>query len=487
MASPRTLPMPRTHDRFESPLAGRYASPEMLTLFSPLQRIRTWRRLWIELARAERDLGIAIPEEAIAEMEARQGDVDFEAADAREKEVRHDVMAHVHVFAELCPTARPYIHLGATSCYVTDNADLWLYREGLRILTARVAVAIERLTAFARRYRALPALAFTHFQPAQCTTVGKRACLWIQDLVFDYQELTRVARALPFLGVKGTTGTQASFLALFDGDHVKVRELEARVTRAMGFDAPVAVSGQTYPRKLDWTIVQALVGCAISCSKFAVDLRLLQHRREVEEPFGASQIGSSAMPYKRNPMRAERIGSLARLVLSLSDSPAHTAANQWLERTLDDSANRRISIPEAFLATEACLLLVCEIAGGLVVNERVVERGLREELPFMASEGVLMEAVKRGGDRQVLHERLRVHSMEAVKRVKEEGAPNDLLERIAADPAFAAVAPDLPSLSDARAFTGRSAEQVDEFLASVVEPLLASAPRGSGPVPAIER
>ncbi len=459
-------------DRYESPLAGRYASPEMLELFSPLRRIRTWRTLWIELARAEKDLGLAIPAEAIAEMEAHRDDVNFDVADAREREVRHDVMAHVHAFGVQCPAARPWIHLGATSCYVTDNADLVVMRDALRVLSLRLLHAIDRLTKLAKEHRATATLAFTHFQPAQCTTVGKRACLWAQDLLLDLGDLWGVVDQLPFLGVKGTTGTQASFLRLFDGDHGKVEELERRVTAALGFPRSIPVSGQTYPRKLDWKIASLLVGIAVSCSKFANDLRLLQHRREMEEPFEESQIGSSAMAYKRNPMRSERVTSLARFVISLADSPAQTAANQWLERTLDDSANRRLSLPEAFLATEACLLLVCDIAGGIVVNERVIDASLRAELPFMATEDILMEAVKAGGDRQAVHERIRVHSQQAIRRVKEEGAGNDLLERLAADPAFAAVKDRLPSLADPSAFVGRAPEQVDEFLERIVAPIL---------------
>ncbi|MBI3817301.1 MAG: adenylosuccinate lyase [Planctomycetes bacterium] len=459
-------------DRYESPLAGRYASREMLTLFSPWKRIQTWRTLWIELARAERDLGLAIPAEAIREMEAKRDDVNFDVADAREREVRHDVMAHVYAFGEQCPSAKAFIHLGATSCYVTDNADIIIMRDALRLIARRIVNAVDRLGKFAAAHRDMATLAFTHFQPAQCTTVGKRACLWAQDLLYDLDETTRVAASLELLGVKGTTGTQASFLELFDGDHLKVKSLEVSVARALNFDRSVAVSGQTYPRKLDWNIVSSLVGVAVSCSKFACDLRLLQHRREVEEPFEKSQIGSSAMAYKRNPMRSERVNGLARFVISISDSAAHTAAGQWLERTLDDSANRRLTLPEAFLAAEACLLLVCDIAGGLVVNRRVVDRGVREELPFMATENILMAAVKRGGDRQELHERIRVHSMEAIRRVKEDGAPNDLFNRIAGDPAFHHIKNELPSLADPAAFTGRSAEQVDEFLADRLNPAI---------------
>jgi adenylosuccinate lyase len=446
----------------------------MLELFSPRRRFQTWRRLWIELARAERDLGIAIPEAAIREMEANWQNINFDVAEAREREVRHDVMAHVHAFGEQCPAAKAYIHLGATSCYVTDNADILIMRDALRVIARRLVAAIDRLAKFARKEADTATLAFTHFQPAQCTTVGKRACLWIQDFVYDLAEVEHVLSELKLLGVKGTTGTQASFLELFDGNHKKVKDLEARVTASLGFESAVAVSGQTYPRKIDWNVVSSLVGVAVSCSKFASDLRLLQHRREVEEPFEKSQIGSSAMAYKRNPMRSERVNSLARFVISISDSAAHTAAHQWLERTLDDSANRRLTIPESFLAAEACLLLVCDIAGGLVVNRRVIERGLRDELPFMATENIMMLAVKRGGDRQELHERIRVHSMEAIRRVKEDGASNDLLQRIAADPHFASVQADLPSLADAQAFTGRSREQVAEFLADVADPLLSS-------------
>ncbi|MFN0207087.1 MAG: adenylosuccinate lyase [Planctomycetota bacterium] len=478
--------MTTERDRYESPLAGRYASKELLELFSPRRRFQTWRRLWIELAKAERALGFAIPESAIAEMEAKKLDINFEIAEAREREVRHDVMAHVYAFGEQCPSAKPYIHLGATSCYVTDNADIIIMREALRLIEKRLASAIDRFAKFAKKEASTPTLAFTHFQPAQCTTVGKRACLWLQDFVYDFAEVKNLALNLKLLGVKGTTGTQASFLELFDGSHDKVKDLERRVTRALGFDTSVAVSGQTYTRKIDWNIVSALVSAAISSSKFASDLRLLQHRREVEEPFEKQQIGSSAMAYKRNPMRSERVNSLARFVISVSDSAAHTAANQWLERTLDDSANRRLTLPEAFLATEACLLLVCDIAGGMVVNHRVVERGVREELPFMATENILMAAVKRGGDRQLLHEQIRIHSMEAIRRVKEDGAQNDLLDRIAKDPAFEKVASELPSLANPSAFVGRSVEQVREFLSEHVEPLLAKNRDLLGGVPRIE-
>lgn len=472
-------------DRYESPLAGRYASREMLTLFSPWKRIQAWRTLWIELAKAERALGLPIPQAAIDEMLAKRDEVLFEVAEAREREVRHDVMAHVYAFGEQCPAAKPFMHLGATSCYVTDNADVMIMREALIVLARRLATAVDLLSKFAKKERDTSTLAFTHFQPAQATTVGKRACLWIQDLVADFHEVTRVAVQLQLLGVKGTTGTQASFLELFHGDHNKVKQLEQMITQALGFKQSYAVSGQTYPRKLDWTIAAALVGIATSCSKFANDIRLLQHRREVEEPFEKGQIGSSAMAYKRNPMRSERVNSLARFVISIADSAAQTAATQWLERTLDDSANRRLTLPEAFLATEACLLLVCNISDGLVVNHRVVERGLREELPFMATENILMQAVRRGGDRQELHERIRVHSMEAIRRVKEDGAPNDLVARIADDPAFATIRGELPSLSDPRAFIGRSREQVDEFLASVVEPVLAEHREWIGSAPGI--
>jgi len=461
-----------SRNTYESPLAGRYASREMLEIFSPLRRFQTWRRLWIELAKAERALGLPIPAEAIEQMERFAGDINFDVAEAREREVRHDVMAHVHAFGAQCPAARSVIHLGATSCYVTDNADMVLYREALNLIAKRIAQALARLATFARTHRDVATLAFTHFQPAQCTTVGKRACLWAQDLLLDLAEVSRVASELPLLGVKGTTGTQASFLALFEGDHAKVKQLERLVAQAMGFSRSLPVSGQTYTRKLDWTIVAALAGAAISMSKFAIDIRLLQHRREVEEPFEKEQIGSSAMAYKRNPMRCERVTSLARFVLSLTDSPAQTAANQWLERTLDDSANRRLSIPEAFLATEACLLLVIDVAGGLVVNRRVIDRSLRDELPFMATEDILMAAVKRGGDRQDLHERIRVHSMEAIRRVKEDGTPNDLLDRLAADTAFASVRSELPSLTNPQQFVGRSPQQVDEFLSEHLDPVL---------------
>jgi adenylosuccinate lyase len=461
------------HESYSSPLATRYASEAMRRNFSDLRRFRLWRRIWIALAEAEQALGLSIRDEQIAELRARADDVDLAAAARFERELRHDVMAHVHAYGEQCPGARPILHLGATSCDVTDNADLVILREGLRILRSQLVGVIARLRGFAERWRDLPTLGFTHYQPAQATTVGKRACLWLQDLLHDLEDLDHAEHSMRFRGIRGATGTQASFLELFGGDHGKVRELERRVTAALGFEATFGVSGQTYPRQLDFRIGQALSSIAQSAHKFATDLRLLANRRELEEPFEDKQIGSSAMPWKRNPMRSERICALARFVISLLDNLAHTAANQWLERTLDDSANRRLALAEMFLATDAVLQLYLNVSGGLVVHPAVVRRNLLAELPFLASEHLMMEAVRAGGDRQDVHERLRVHAREAARVLQAEGGENTLRERIAADPAFAAVAARLDELLDPGRFVGRAPEQVSEFLAAEVDPVLA--------------
>jgi len=464
-------------ERYASPLGTRYASPAMQRLFSPRTRAALWRRLWIALAEAEREVGLAIPDAAIAEMQRHAEDIDFARAEEYEARFRHEVMAHVHAFGDVAPAARPFIHLGATSAYVTDNADLLIMREALRLVEARLGAALRALHAFAGRYRALPTLAYTHLQPAQFTTVGKRAALWMQALVTDLEDLAHRQRTLSFLGCKGTTGTQASFLDLLGGDHAKVRRLDQLVAEKLGFERLVPVSGQTYPRKTDAQILSVLAGVAQSAAKLAADLRLLQHLGEVLEPFGAEQIGSSAMAYKRNPMRAERITSLARFVMHLPANAEETAAQQWFERTLDDSANRRLVLPEAFLAVDAILVLVTDVVSGLEVREAVVRRHVLAELPFMATERCLMLGVKAGGDRQALHEVIRRHSMDVARTVAEDGAPNDLLQRLAADPAFrtapiAEVARDL----DPGHFVGRAPEQVDEFLRDVVDPLLAGLP-----------
>jgi adenylosuccinate lyase len=454
---------------YENPLTNRYASPEMSALFGAQRKFSTWRRLWVILAEAEADLGLPISPEQIEELRANVDTIDFDVAEAYERKLRHDVMAHVHAFGDVCPRARPIIHLGATSCYVTDNTDLILMREGLSLVRDRLAAVIDALATFAARNRTLPCLAFTHLQPAQPTTVGKRACLWMYDLALDLAEIEHRVSALRARGAKGTTGTQASFLALFGGDHAKVRRLDELVSRKMGFESTYPVTGQTYSRKVDAQILAALSGVAQSAHKAATDLRLLASRKEIEEPFEADQIGSSAMAYKRNPMRAERMCGLARYAMSLAPNAENTMATQWMERTLDDSANRRIVIPQAFLAVDAILILYQNIAEGLVVYPNVIERHLREELPFMASENILMAAVAAGGDRQHLHERIRQHSQAAAAVVKEQGDRNDLLERLVGDPAFAAV--DLAATLDARQFVGRAPEQVDEFLEEVVQPI----------------
>ena len=460
-----------SHERYQNPLITRYASDEMAGLWSPLRKFRTWRQMWIWLAEAEKELGLDISDHQIDEMRARADDIDFESARQYEQRLRHDVMAHVHAFGDLCPAARPIIHLGATSCFVTDNTDLILLRDALLLVRQRLLAAINQLADFASRHRDLPCLAFTHMQPAQPTTVGKRATLWAQDLVLDLDEITHRIQSLKARSAKGTTGTQASFLRLFNGDHAKVRQLEKRVAQKMGFSGTFAVTGQTYSRKIDSQIIDALSGIAQSAHKAATDLRLLAHRKEIEEPFETDQIGSSAMAYKRNPMRSERMCSLARFVISLQSSTAQTMATQWMERTLDDSANRRLVLPQAFLAVDALLILYHNVASGLVVYPNVIRQHLMEELPFMATENVLMAAVAAGGDRQDLHERIRRHSQAAAQVVKEQGKPNDLLDRLAGDDAFAGI--DVRAAMDPAEFVGRAPQQVEEFLASVIEPMRA--------------
>ena len=456
-------------DQYENPLISRYASAEMSRLFSPQHKHGTWRRLWVALAEAEAELGLAITPEQIAQLQAHVDNIDFDAAAQYERQLRHDVMAHVHAYGDQCPDAKPIIHLGATSCFVTDNTDLVLLREALQLVCARLFSVIDSLAVFAAQHRDLPTLGFTHLQPAQPTTVGRRACLWAYDLVLDLEELEHRLAALRARSTKGTTGTQASFLQLFGGDHAKVRQLERLVATKMGFEATYAVTGQTYSRKIDAQAIDSLAGVAASAHKAASDLRILAHRKEIEEPFEKKQIGSSAMAYKRNPMRSERICGLARYVMSMQSSTAATTATQWMERTLDDSSNRRLVIPQAFLAIDAVLILYQNVANGLVVYPEVIARNLREELPFMATENILMAAVAKGGDRQEVHERIRQHSQDAAAEVKMYGRPNDLLERLAADKAFVGV--DVAAAVDAKRLTGRSAEQVDEFLAEVIQPI----------------
>ena len=457
---------------YESPLSSRYASEEMLHLFSADKKFSTWRKLWVALARAEMELGLPVTQEQVDELEAHIYDIDYEKAAQWEKKLRHDVMAHVHTYGELCPKAMPIIHLGATSCYVGDNTDIILMREGLVLVRNKLVQVLAALAKFAGEYKALPTLGFTHFQAAQLVTVGKRATLWMNDLLLDLEEVEHRIASLKLLGSKGTTGTQASFLELFNGDHEKVKELERKIAKEMGFDAVVPVSGQTYSRKTDYQVLSVLSGIAQSASKFATDLRLLCHLKEVEEPFEKNQIGSSAMPYKRNPMRCERICSLARYVIVDAGNPAVTAATQWFERTLDDSANKRISVPEAFLAVDAILNIYRNVASGLVVHPKVIEKHVLEELPFMASENIMMDAVVRGGDRQELHERIRVLSQEAGRNVKDRGLSNNLIDLIAADPAFGMTKEELTAHLEPSRYIGRCPEQVEEFLAQEVEPVL---------------
>ena len=466
---------------YRSPFVSRWASEAMQRNWGELTRFRLWRRLWIALAEAEKELGLDISDEAIAELKAHTEDVDLEAAARLEKELRHDVMAHVRAYGEQCPAAKGIIHLGATSCFVADNADLLCIREGLRLLVGPIAAACRHLADFACAHKDVPCLGYTHFQPAQLTTVGKRACLWLQDFVGDLVAISKLAEETPFRGVKGTTGTQASFLALFDGDSQKVRELERMVAEKMGFARVFPITGQTYPRKFDYTVLCTLGSLAVSAHKMAGDVRLLAGLKEIEEPFGDKQVGSSAMAYKRNPMRSERMAGLSRFLISNVQNAAFTAADQWLERSLDDSANRRLSLAEGFLAADSIAQLASNIADGLVVNARVIAARVRAELPFMATENILMAAVKAGGDRQALHERIRRHSMAAAQRVKGEGAENDLLDRIRADEAFAAVRDNLDEIVRPEAFTGRAAQQVEAYLeqvAPVLEKLGRSAEGG---------
>lgn len=460
-------------DVYESPLSARYAGKEMKYLFSPDMKFRTWRKLWVALAETEMELGLPVTQEQVDELKSHQDEINYEVAQEREKLVRHDVMSHVYAYGQQCPGAAGIIHLGATSCYVGDNTDVIVMTEALKLVRDKLITVLRVLRKFADEYKELPTLAFTHFQPAQPTTVGKRATLWMQDLLMDLEDVEYQLSKAKLLGCKGTTGTQASFLELFEGDHEKCRELDRRIAQKMGYDDCFAVSGQTYSRKLDSQMLSVLSGIAQSAAKFSNDIRLLQHLKEVEEPFEKNQIGSSAMAYKRNPMRSERIASLARYVMIDAVNPAMTEATQWFERTLDDSANKRISVPEAFLAVDGILNLYANVADGLVVYPKVIEQHLLRELPFMATENIMMDAVKRGGDRQELHERIRVHSMAAGKVVKEEGGENDLLSRIAADPIFGVTLEELTELIRPEKYVGRAPRQTEEFLAEVVDPLLA--------------
>ncbi len=461
------------HDRYQNPLCARYAGTEMQQIFSDDRKFSTWRRLWLALAEGERELGIPVTEEQLREMRAHLDDIDYDLAAREEKALRHDVMAHVHTFAACCPEAAPIIHLGATSCYVGDNTDIINMRDALLLIRRKLLGVMSALADLAEKNRDLPTLAFTHFQAAQPTTVGKRACLWLQDLEMDLRQLDFELGQLKLLGCKGTTGTAASFLALFDGDEEKVRQLERSIADRMGFPNCQTVSGQTYSRKQDFMVLQVLSGIAQSASKFAGDIRLLSHLKEVEEPFESGQIGSSAMAYKRNPMRSERIASLGRYVICDLQNAALTASTQWLERTLDDSANRRIAIPEAFLACDGILNLYGNVASGLRLFPAVMRKHLREELPFLATENILMYCVKeKGGDRQLLHERIRIHSVAAAEQVKLYGAENDLLTRIEGDPAFGLTEEELQRIADPAAFTGMAARQCQDFLSQEIRPIL---------------
>ncbi|MEF2878618.1 MAG: adenylosuccinate lyase [Blautia sp.] len=459
-------------DRYVSPLSERYASREMQYIFSPDMKFRTWRKLWIALAETEKELGLNITQEQIDELKAHAEDINYDVAKAREKEVRHDVMSHVYAYGVQCPKAKGIIHLGATSCYVGDNTDIIVMTEALKLVRKKLLNVISELAKFADANKNLPTLAFTHFQPAQPTTVGKRATLWMQEFLMDLEDLDYVLSTMKLLGSKGTTGTQASFLELFDGDQETIDKIDPMIAKKMGFQACYPVSGQTYSRKVDTRVLNILAGIAASAHKFSNDIRLLQHLKEVEEPFEKSQIGSSAMAYKRNPMRSERIASLSRFVMVDALNPAITSATQWFERTLDDSANKRLSVPEGFLAVDGILDLCLNVVDGLVVYPKVIEKRLRSELPFMATENIMMDAVKAGGDRQELHERIRELSMEAGKNVKVEGKENNLLELIAADPAFNMSLEDLQKTMDPAKYTGRAAVQVDAFLKNVVNPVL---------------
>lgn len=459
-------------DLYNTPLNSRYASKEMSYLFSPDMKFKTWRKLWVALAEGEKELGLNITEEQLAELRANVENINYEVAEQKEKEVRHDVMSHVYAYGVQCPKAKGIIHLGATSCYVGDNTDLIIMKEAMLVLRTKIINIINELSKFALKYKSLPTLGFTHLQPAQLTTVGKRATLWLQDLVIDLEKLDFIIATLRFRGVKGTTGTQASFMELFDGDEEKVKALDKMVTEKMGFKEVFKVTGQTYSRKVDSIVLNTLSEIAQSAYKFSNDLRLLQGMKEVEEPFEKNQIGSSAMAYKRNPMRSERMGALARFVIVNSLNPAITASTQWFERTLDDSANKRLSVSEAFLALDGVLNLYLNVSSNLVVYEKVIDSHVNNELPFMATENILMEAVKRGGDRQELHERIRIHSMEAAKRVKVHGLDNDLIEKIARDGAFEMTKKEITSILDAKNFIGRAPGQVDEFIEEVIKPIL---------------
>lgn len=461
-----------SYDKYTSPLSERYASKEMQYIFSPDMKFKTWRKLWIALAEAEKELGLNITDEQIEEMKAHAEDINYDVAREREALVRHDVMSHVYAYGVLCPKAKPIIHLGATSCYVGDNTDIIIMTEAMKLIKKKLVNVMAKLSEFAMEHRALPTLAFTHFQPAQPTTVGKRATLWLMELKLDYDDISYLIDSMLLLGSKGTTGTQASFLELFDGDHKKVKSLDEKIAEKMGFAGCYPVSGQTYSRKVDARVLNVLAGIATSAHKFSNDIRLLQHLKEIEEPFEKNQIGSSAMAYKRNPMRSERIASLANYVIINSLNPAITAATQWFERTLDDSANKRISIPEAFLAVDGILDLYLNVVDGLVVYPKVIEKHLMQELPFMATENIMMDAVKAGGDRQELHEKIRVLSMEAGKNVKEKGLENNLLELIAADPSFNMSLNDLKNAMEPSKYIGRAKEQTEEFIEEVIQPIL---------------
>lgn len=460
------------YSTYESPFCTRYASEEMQFVFSAQKKFSTFRRLWVALARAEMKLGLDITPEQVAELEANVDNIDFAVAEAREKEVRHDVMAHVYAYGQVCPSAKGIIHLGATSCYVGDNTDVIVMRDAMEIVHRKLVNVIANLAAFAEKYKAMPCLAYTHLQPAQLTTVGKRATLWAHELLMDLEELEYRMSKLKLLGQKGTTGTQASFVELFGGDSEKIKKLEQMIAEEMGFSACFPVSGQTYSRKLDYQVLSVLAGIAESCSKFSNDIRILANFKEIEEPFEKNQIGSSAMPYKRNPMRSERITALSRYVMIDSLNAAFTAGTQWFERTLDDSANKRIAVAEGFLAVDAILNIMLNVTNGLVVYDKVIRQRVMRELPFMATENIMMKAVKKGGDRQELHERIRQHSIAAGKIVKEEGGENDLVDRIASDPMFMITKEEIEATLQPEQFTGRSAEQVDEFLADFIRPVL---------------
>ncbi len=460
------------NDRYVSPLSERYASREMQYIFSPDKKFRTWRKLWIALAETEQELGLPITDEQIEELKAHADDINYEVAKERERLVRHDVMSHVYAYGVQCPKAKGIIHLGATSCYVGDNTDIIIMTEALRLVRKKLLNVMAELAKFAEKYKDQPTLAFTHFQPAQPTTVGKRATLWLQDLLLDLEDLEYVLSSMKLLGSKGTTGTQASFLELFDGDHEKCRKADQMIARKMGFDSCYAVSGQTYSRKIDTRVISVLAGIAQSAHKFSNDIRLLQHLKEIEEPFEKNQIGSSAMAYKRNPMRSERIASLSNYVMADVMNPMLVASTQWFERTLDDSANKRLSVPEGFLAVDGILDLYLNVVDGLVVYPKVIEKHMMAELPFMATENIMMDAVKAGGDRQELHERIRTLSMEAGRNVKENGKENNLLELIAADPAFNLSLDALKQTMDPKKYVGRAPRQVEEFLEECIRPVL---------------